>query len=499
MGYRRAVFLDRDGTMIEDVGLLKDPNDIRLFPDTIDALLLLQDKYRFFVVTNQSGVVRGEISIKEVDAVNRRLDEMLRSRGIIIEKWYVCPHERSDRCSCIKPNPTFLSQAAAEFGLFLSKSFIVGDHPHDVFTGDTVGTFGLYVLTGHGERHLSDLPPDRLVFHSLREAAEWIVAHPSPHTYLRECTERGAEAIRNGGLVVFPTETVYGLGADVFNAEAVARIFEVKHRPLHDPLIVHVSNVAQALLLVSELPPLAKKLMDRFWPGPLSLVLPKSPNVPDVVTAGSATVAIRMPSSPIASDLIRQAETPIAAPSANRFGCTSPTTAKHVIDGLTEGFDVLIDGGACRVGIESTVVAVEGDTVRILRPGGISVEDIEAVVGPVSPLREVGVHAGTSPGMLPQHYAPQTPLYLYNPIPSSLLMDKNAGKLLLCPPNENLAGPLEILSRTGNLNEAAVNLYAAMRRLDSLGLSRIVSHLFPDEGLGRAVNDRLAKASTTEM
>ncbi len=495
---RAAVFLDRDGTLIEDVGVLKNPDDIRLYPDTVDALRLLQKNYKFFVISNQSGVIRGEITIREIETIHQRLAKMLRQKGVTIEKWYVCPHDRSDRCQCIKPNPTFMLQAADEFGLSLSRSFTIGDHPHDVSMGDKVGAFGLYVLTGHGTRHLSELPESRLLFHSLKDAAKWIAAHPRGHTDIRESVESGAEAIRRGGLVAFPTETVYGLGADVFNADAVAKIFEVKERPLYDPLIAHVSDLEQAETLAENIPPLARRLMERFWPGPLSLVLPKSDAVPDVVTAGQPTIAIRMPRNPIARDLIRRAETPIAAPSANRFGRISPTAADHVASGLSGGYDVLIDGGACRVGIESTVVAVENNVITLLRPGGISIEELESVEG-ARVAFPAGRPVAQSPGMLPSHYAPNTPMRLFEEIPEELLIDEKVGKLLFKPIADDLRGPFEVLSPRGNLREAAANLYAAMRRLDALDLRLIVSRCFPADGLGRALNDRISRAAAKNV
>jgi len=273
--YRSAIFLDRDGTLIEDVGVLDNPEDIRLFPDTVDALRQLQKRHRLFVVTNQPGIAEGRLTAEQVSAVNNRLNARLRQEGIKIEEWYVCPHTRRDRCQCIKPNPTFLLQAAKDYDLDLRRSFVIGDHPHDVLTGDSAGAFGLYLLTGHGPRHLDELPPDRLVFHTIGDAAAWILKHPNAEQDISRDVEAGAEAILRGGLVGFPTETVYGLGADATNTEALARIFEVKRRPLHNPLIVHVADRRQVRPLTAKLSATAERLMERFWPGPLTLVLPK--------------------------------------------------------------------------------------------------------------------------------------------------------------------------------------------------------------------------------
>ena len=183
------------------------------------------------------------------------------------------------------------------------------------------------------------------MFHRLGDAAEWLLTHPDGVGTLDRIIENGARTIRDGGTVAFPTETVYGLGADAFNPGAVAKVFEIKKRPLSNPLIVHVAGIDQVSLVADHIPGDAKLLMEAFWPGPLTVVLPKRPEVPDIVTASNPTVAVRMPSNPVALSLIRLSGTPVAAPSANAFGCTSPTTAAHVRDQLNEQYDLLIDGG----------------------------------------------------------------------------------------------------------------------------------------------------------
>jgi len=493
---QKAVFLDRDGTLIEDVGCLKNPEDIKLYPDTIDTLKLLQEQYLLFVVTNQTWVSKGELTMEEVETVNGELDRIFSEHGIQIEQWYVCPHGKDDGCECRKPGDAFLRDAAAEYGLDLEHSFIIGDHPHDVVTAKSLGVFGLYVLTGHGRKHLHELNGESLIFHSLRDAAGWIMDHPNSAADLEQAVLRGAESLRGGGLVVFPTETVYGLGADALNPDAVRKIFTAKQRPLYNPLIVHVSDRQQVELLVDEVADLAAKLMNRFWPGPLTLVMPKSSCVPDIVTAGNPTVAVRMPAHHLALELIAEAGTPVAAPSANSFGRTSPTTAEHVREQLEGRYDVLIDGGACQVGVESTVLSLIGRQPKILRHGGITREAIESVVGPVTTLEEEQNHGVLhSPGMLPSHYAPRTPVRLYADIPTELMADDKVGFLLLKPGGNQIAGPVEILSETGDLSEAATNLYAALLRLDSAGLRLIVSHPFPGNGIGAAINDRLIKAA----
>ena len=307
---------------------------------------------------------------------------------------------------------------------------------------------------------------------------------------------RAAEIIKKGGIVAFPTETVYGLGADAFNPLAVARVFEVKKRPYFDPLIVHVANPADVKKLVKETPSNAKKLIERFWPGPLTIVLLKEENIPDIVTAGLPTLAIRMPNHPMALILIKESKCPIAAPSANPFGYLSPTTAEHVRDQLGDQVDLILDGGPCPVGVESTIVSFLDKKPMLLRPGGVSLEEIESVIG------EVGTSPSedrpTAPGMLPKHYAPRTPIVLdWSEKSLDLYKDKNVGLLVLREPGNNLKfRPMEILSKRGDLREAAGNLFAAIRRLDELNLDLIIATPIPEIGLGRAIMDRLRRAAS---
>jgi len=320
--------------------------------------------------------------------------------------------------------------------------------------------------------------------------------------------------LRSGGIVAIPTETVYGLGASAFDERAVARVFDIKGRPRFDPLIVHVGTVSDLDRLVPNLPEPARPLVERFWPGPLTLVLPKRAEVSDLVTAGCPTVAVRMPDHPVALAIIRAAGVPIAAPSANLFGRISPTTAQHVADQLGEGVDLIVDGGPCRVGIESTVLQVDADRFTLLRPGGISLEEIEAVVGsdrvatrsvsegvaatsdpPSLPASEPPAGL-TSPGTLLQHYAPRTPLTVMWPAGESSPPGTGRLGLLAFKPPAEATGyeKIEVLSGTGNLQEAAARFFAALRRLDAAGLDLILAEPFPEEGLGRALNDRLRRA-----
>jgi len=310
---------------------------------------------------------------------------------------------------------------------------------------------------------------------------------------------KAAEIIKKGGLVAFPTETVYGLGADAFNPIAVARIFEVKRRPYFDPLIVHVSDPADLHKLVIKIPSKAKKLMERFWPGPLTVVLLKKEDVPDIVNAGLLTVAIRMPKHPMALSLIEQASCPIAAPSANPFGYLSPTTAEHVRDQLGDQIDFILDGGPCEVGVESTIISFSERKPKLLRPGGVPLEEIESVIGTVevSPIEE---GSPVAPGMLPRHYAPRTPIVLdWDEKNFNSKKDRKIGLLAFQDPKSSIKfHHVEILSKKGDLREAAANLFAAIRRLDTLNLDVILAEAIPEVGLGRAISDRLRRASKKE-
>lgn len=294
--------------------------------------------------------------------------------------------------------------------------------------------------------------------------------------------------------MAFPTETVYGLGADALNPVAVARIFEVKDRPQFDPLIVHIADLRQAEILVLKFPEKALRLAEKFWPGPLTLVLDKSQMVPDIVTSSLPTVAIRVPNHPMALELIRESGRPIAAPSANPFGAVSPTTAEHVRRSLGEKIDMILDGGPCAVGVESTVLSFAGKELTLLRPGGVPLEEIQALVGPVI-VNTSAAGKPLAPGQLENHYAPRTPLLLDDSL-ESLPEGKKIGLLSFQKPRTSHDfKAVEILSEKGDLKEAAANLFAAVRRLDEMGLDLILAHPLPHEGLGRAINDRLYKAS----
>lgn len=293
------------------------------------------------------------------------------------------------------------------------------------------------------------------------------------------------EALAAGEPAALPTETVYGLAADALSPEACAKIFEAKNRPLSDPLIVHIPSLDWLPRLTSPTPT-ALALAERFWPGPLTMVLPRQAIVPDIVTAGQDTVAIRMSAHPLFSEVAHRFAKPLAAPSANRFGRISPTTADHVLAELDGRIPFILDGGPCAHGIESTIVHVSEDGLRILREGPITRDDLRAF----APLLEDPI-AVSAPGGLKSHYAPRTPLVLEkNPAARS---DK-AGLLALSSPREGFS-KTEILSAKSDLREAASNLYGAMRRLDEAGLDLIVAEELPETGIGAAIMERLRKAA----
>ena len=318
-----------------------------------------------------------------------------------------------------------------------------------------------------------------------------------------ECVEasgkaiaEAAKALREGRLVAFPTETVYGLGADATNDEAVARIFEAKGRPRFNPLIVHVTGRQEAERHV-RFTPEAEKLAAAFWPGGLTLVLPRRDNTPLslLVSAGLDTVAIRVPAHEIARRLIRATGRPLAAPSANASGKVSPTRAEHVVESLGHSplLTMVLDGGPCEMGLESTVIGFpEGGTPTLLRPGAVAREDIEKVLG--APLAEAEPHAGeagrSSPGQLASHYAPNAPIRLN-------ARDKQEDEILLGfgPDGPSLGASLN-LSVKGDLTEAAANLFAMLRALDEEADGRCIAVMpVPMQGLGEAINDRLARAA----
>lgn len=299
-------------------------------------------------------------------------------------------------------------------------------------------------------------------------------------------------AFRNGELVAMPTETVYGLAADATSGTAVARIFAAKGRPRFNPLIVHLPSV-EAAEAIAKFTPLARRLAEAFWPGPLTLVLPRRSDtaVADLATAGLETIALRVPAHPIARDLLTAFGKPLAAPSANLSGHVSPTTAAHVAADLGDKVAVILDAGPSSIGLESTIVGFGNEAPVLLRHGGISREEIEAVIGTPLIVAKSSEDAPLAPGMLASHYAPKANLRLD-------AKDVRLGEALLAfgplPPGANAAAAVSNLSERGDLAEAAANLFAALRTLDAKA-DTIAVMAIPDEGLGEAINDRLRRAA----
>lgn len=299
--------------------------------------------------------------------------------------------------------------------------------------------------------------------------------------------DAAAEVLRAGRLVAFPTETVYGLGADATDEMAVARIFEVKGRPRFNPLISHVGS-AEAALALGRFSELARAAAKNFWPGPLTIVVERAVDCPIawLTSAGLQSIALRVPAHPLANDLLRRADRPIAAPSANRSGRVSPTRAEHVNSEFGDQVSMILDGGTCSIGLESTVIDLSGPAPVLLRPGAVTREDLEALVGPVTEPSTGGPI--TAPGMLASHYAPSCPVRLNaaSPEPGEVFLGFGAARA---------DEPGETLSATGDLVEAAGNLFHMLRTLDCRGVSGIAVAPIPEHGLGAAINDRLTRAA----
>ena len=316
--------------------------------------------------------------------------------------------------------------------------------------------------------------------------------------------ERAAEVLRAGGLVAFPTETVYGLGADASNPAAVARVFEAKGRPPDHPLIVHLSDAALLGRWAVEIPDAARHLAHAFWPGPLTILLRRAPDVPDEVTGGRDTVGLRVPDHPVALQLLRAVGTGVAAPSANRFGRVSPTRADDVVDELGGEVDLVLDGGPCRVGVESTIVDLSGEEPVVLRPGGIGLERLTSVLGrqPGRPSGPAPERAARAPGMLAAHYAPRAQVVVVEPSAAAetahALVARDEGRVVLVAPTvtAGLAPDVVELEPAGTPDEYARVLYARLRQADRLGARWLVCVLPEPDGVGAAVRDRLERAAT---
>ncbi|MFN5224274.1 MAG: L-threonylcarbamoyladenylate synthase [Bacteroidota bacterium] len=320
----------------------------------------------------------------------------------------------------------------------------------------------------------------------------------SNKTFINACgadVSAAADFLSQGEVVAIPTETVYGLACNAFDEQAVGEVFRLKNRPFFDPLIVHVASMERVMDVVEELPDVAQKLMDAFWPGPLTLLLPKKSTVPDMVTSGLGTVAVRMPAHDLTLELLSSINFPLAAPSANPFGYVSPTTAEHVMGHFNGHIPYVLDGGACNVGIESTIIGFENGQPCVYRLGGISLESLNRVVSGLQ-LEILQATRPAAPGMLKSHYAPSTPLTIESK--SDFLNGYNGGKaafISFCDSFELEGVDVFVLSPSGDAAEAARNLFKVMRLIDLAGYERISAERMPDVGLCRAINDRLQRAS----
>lgn len=306
------------------------------------------------------------------------------------------------------------------------------------------------------------------------------------------------EFLLKGELVAIPTETVYGLAGNALNDSAVLSIFEVKNRPAFDPLIIHTDSLEKVQRYVSDFPEKALLLAKHFWPGPLTLLLPKKKTIPDLVTSGLDSVAVRIPNHPLLLGLLQTISFPLAAPSANPFGYISPTNAAHVNAQLGEKIPYILNGGESEVGIESTIVGFENDQPVVYRLGGLAVDEIEAIVGKVRLMPHSSSNP-KAPGMLKSHYAPRKPLYLDRRETFPEMEEKLTGYLLFNQYLENIDPQYQrILSKNGDMKEAAHNLFAYLRELDTLPIQQIRAELVPIQGLGLAINDRLQRAAAKE-
>lgn len=306
-----------------------------------------------------------------------------------------------------------------------------------------------------------------------------------------------ASLLTEGKLVAIPTETVYGLAANALDPDAVAKIFLAKNRPTFDPLIVHVASIESMNELVTKIPQKAYDLLEKFSPGPLTVLLPKSDKICDLVTAASPLVGLRIPSHPMTLELLKNLTFPLAAPSANPFGYISPTEAQHVYDQLGDKISYILDGNRSQVGVESTIIGFEEDIPTIYRFGGISQESIESVIGKVSSLT-TSTSNPKAPGLLKSHYAPKKTVILGNLEKLIQRYNSDDVAVLSLSSHFNNVKHQYILSEKGCLIEAAHNLFAALRELDTLNIKYILAELVPDQGLGKAINDRLIRASTKD-
>jgi L-threonylcarbamoyladenylate synthase len=337
------------------------------------------------------------------------------------------------------------------------------------------------------------------------------VLHVNPSAPESESIQEAAQVLRVGGLVAFPTETVYGLGANALDAQAVDSIFTAKGRPASDPIIVHLHDLAQLPTVAINIPDLAYQLAHEFWPGPLTFILQRSANVPPNVSAGMSTVAVRMPSHPVAVALLQVANLPVAAPSANRFARPSATTSAHVLEDLNGRIDCILDGGAAVIGVESTILDLTKSRPVVLRPGGITLETLRNLIPDlqiISKLLHPDEQGIEAPGMLYKHYSPRAELLLFNGATEALIpamrtyaiqQNEQGKKVGLLLPNNELSQvanlPVQIVNLGSSESEVSHNLFSAMRSLDQAGVDVILVHGFGQTGLGLALWDRLLRAA----
>jgi L-threonylcarbamoyladenylate synthase len=312
---------------------------------------------------------------------------------------------------------------------------------------------------------------------------------------------KAAALLRKGEIIGLPTETVYGLAGNIFIEKAIRKIYETKKRPFYNPLIVHIKGIGDLSLVAGHIPVKAKALAEKFWPGPLTLLLEKKETVSALITAGKNTVAVRVPDHPLALQLLAQLDFPLAAPSANPFGSISPTTAQHVENYFKGILPLVLDGGPCKKGVESTIVGFDGEEAVLYRYGAIPAEEIEKITGKLR-LYNKEEQTPDAPGMLSKHYSPRTPTILSEDVKASMefYAGKKAGLLLFDHPFTDHDPSLQlILSPKGDLAEAAANLYSFLHQLDEQKLDLIICEKMKEEGLGRTINDRLIRASVESI
>ncbi len=306
--------------------------------------------------------------------------------------------------------------------------------------------------------------------------------------------QKAAKILSEGGLVAIPTETVYGLAANAFNTKAITKVFKAKNRPSFDPLITHISDINQLNTLTAHVPKKAVTLTNKFWPGPLTIILPKTDKISDLITSGLDSAAFRVPNHPLTNALLGSVSFPLVAPSANPFTYVSPTTAQHVADQLGDKVDYILDGGPCRIGLESTIISFAKQTPKIVRLGGLGAEEIEQVIGKIE-IQNHSSSAPQAPGMLTSHYSPGKPLIIGDI--EQLIKEHNDKIIGIISYKKAFSTYINtVLTPSENLTEAARNLFKSLRWMATQPIDIILTEFVPNHGLGRAINDRLTRASS---